>query len=70
MLDPAWMLLHMGHLTAEDEMRRVFATLHSDNHHPFGGPPTIQVGNAPHLLWWPQEDPIEILRIRPQPIVL
>jgi cytosine deaminase len=66
LLDAAYMLVHVGHLTSETEMRRVFSTLHSVNHAPFGTAPTIEVGQrAP--IHWDVDDPIEVLRLRPRP---
>lgn len=70
MIDAAYMLLHVAQLTGEDDMRKVFRTLHHDNHLPFGGPPSIEVGGPARLLWWAQEDPIDILRDRSVPLVL
>lgn len=69
MLDPAYMLVHVGHLTGLEPMRRVFETLHSANHAPFGGAPALAVGEPATMLWWPQADPVEILRLRPAPVV-
>jgi len=71
LLDPAYMLLHLGHLTSEAEMARIFHVLSGDNHLPFGGaPPLPAVGKPPHFLWWDQSEPIEILRLRPKPMVV
>lgn len=70
MIDAAYMLLHVAQLTGEDDMRRVFRTLHHDNHLPFGGPPAIEVGAPARLLWWAQADPIDILRDRSRPLVV
>jgi len=70
MIDAAYMLVHVAQLTGEEQMRRVFRTLHHDNHLPFGGPPRIEVGEAARLLWWDHEDPIDILRERSVPMVL
>ena len=69
MLDPAYMLIHVGQLTGEDDMRRVFRTLHTDNHRPWGGPPPIEEGAPARFLWWEEEDAIEIVRTRPRPRV-
>jgi cytosine/creatinine deaminase len=68
-LDAASMLIHVGHLTSEAEMIRVFETLHTANHLPFGGAPTLAEGSPARMLWWPIADPIEILRLRPNPTV-
>ncbi|MBW1880286.1 MAG: amidohydrolase family protein, partial [Deltaproteobacteria bacterium] len=70
MLDPAYMLIHLGPLTGEDDIRRVFHTLCGENHLPFGGPPTLAPGSVAQLLWWAQDDPIDILRDRPLPRVV
>lgn len=69
LLDAAYMLLHVGHLTGEAQMRRVFQTLHHDNHLPFGGPPELAVDQPDQLLWWPHSDAIDLLRERPRPRV-
>lgn len=70
LLDAAWMAVHLGHLTSEDAMCRVFRTLVHDNHLPFGGPPKIEEGAAAPVLWWPEKDPVEILRTRPRPTIV
>lgn len=69
LLDPAYMLIHAGHLTGEKEMLRAFQTLHRENHLPFGDAPTLQVGTPANLLWFPTANPIESLRRRPRPRV-
>jgi len=63
------MLVHAGHLTGEAEMTRVFATLHRENHHPFGPPPVIAAGEPATFLWFAASDPIEALRTRQPPRV-
>lgn len=70
LVDAAYMLVHVGHLTGEAEMRRVFRTLHDENHRPFGGRPGLDEGAPARLVWWPSEDPIAVVRDRPRPIVL
>ena len=70
MLDPAYMLLHLGQLTSEEAMRRIFFTLCGDNHACFGGAPVLEEGAPAQLLWWEEVDPVEILRVRPRPLVL
>ncbi len=70
MIDAAYMLIHVAQLTGEDQMRRVFRTLHQENHLPFGGAPSIEVGGPARFLWWAQEDPIDVLRDRSVPMVL
>ena len=69
LMDAAYMLVHYAHLTSEDELRRVVTTLSTDNHLPFGPVPELTVGAPANLLWWPQEDLIDILRLRPIPKV-
>ncbi len=70
LMDAAYMLVHYAHLTGEAEMRKVFRALHDDNHMCFGGPPQISEGEVAQLLWWPSEDPIDLLRDRPRPRVI
>jgi cytosine deaminase len=70
MLDAAYMLLHVGQLTGEEQMRRLFRTLYTENHLPFGGPPRLAPGEPAQLLWWPHTDPIDLLRERPRPRVV
>ncbi|MAG55888.1 MAG: cytosine deaminase [Planctomycetes bacterium] len=70
LLDAASMAIHLGHLTSEDAMRRVFRTLHHENHLPFGTPPEIFAGESAPILWWDEPDEIEILRLRPRPRVI
>lgn len=70
MLDPAWMLVHLGHLTGVDQVKRAFRTLHHDNHRAWGGPDPIVEGGPARLLWWPAADGWEVLRDRPKPLVL
>lgn len=68
LLDAAYMLVHVGHLTGEAEMKRVVRTLHTENHLPFGSVPRVEVGAAA-LLHWPVPDEVELLRLRPRPTV-
>ena len=70
MLDPAYMLIHAGHLTSEADMRRAFATLHTANHQPFSTAPTIAEGEQATLLWFDAGSPIEALRRRQKPRVM
>lgn len=70
LLDAVWMLVHVGHLTGEDEMARALAALWDTNHVPFGGAPRIEAGARGPVLWWSERDPVEILRLRPTPEVL
>ena len=67
MLDPAYMLVHAGHLTGEAQMNRVFETLHRENHLPFGGVPAIETGSAADFLWFRDAHPIDALRTRSAP---
>lgn len=67
LVDAAHMLVHVGHLTGEDEIRRAFRTLYTENHLPFGGAPPIRMGEEADLLWWPVDDEIEVVRLRPRP---
>ena len=69
MLDPAYMLVHAGHLTGEAEMERVFETLHRENHLPFGTPPELVDGCEANFLWFEAANPIEALRTRSKPRV-
>ncbi len=69
LVDAASMLVHVGQLTAEDQMHRVFRTLHDDNHRCFGGAPRLAVGQPARFLWWEQDDPVEVIRLRPRPRV-
>ena len=69
MLDPAYMLIHAGHLTGESEMIRVFQTLHRENHLPFGQPPTLEPESWADFLWFSATDPIEAIRTRQPPRV-
>ncbi len=70
MLDPAWMLVHVGHLTSEADMIKVFETLHGANHGPWGGPDLLYEEGRARLLWWEDADPVEILRTRKGPAVV
>ncbi len=70
MIDPAYMLLHVAQLTSEREMNRVFHTLHRENHQPFGEVPPIMEGAWATFQWFPADDPIECLRLRPRARVL
>jgi cytosine deaminase len=69
LLDPAYMLVHAGHLTGEAQMVQAFTTLHQENHLPFGDVPTLAVGDEANLLWYAAADPIEALRTRDKPRV-
>ncbi|TVQ88836.1 MAG: cytosine deaminase [Deltaproteobacteria bacterium] len=69
LLDAAYVLIHLGHLTSHAAMRRVFRTLHGANHLPFGGAPVLTEGGPARLLWWPLADELAILRERPRPRV-
>lgn len=69
LLDAASMLVHVGQLTGEHEMRRVLRTLSQENHLPFGAAPQIAVGERATMLWYTAEDEIEALRTREKPRV-
>ena len=69
LVDAAHMLVHYAHLTGEDQMIRCLSTLWTDNHLPWGGPPALAVGEPAQVLWWRDEDPIEVLRLRSTPEV-
>lgn len=69
LMDAAYMLVHLGHLTSESQLRRAVETLWTENHLPFGEIPTLKVGTPADFLWWPESDPIELLRLRPRPRV-
>jgi hypothetical protein len=64
------MLVHVGQLTSEEEMERVLCALWGDNHVPFGGAPRLAEGSEATLLWWPETDAAELLRVKPRPVVL
>lgn len=70
MVDAAHMLLHYAHLTSEAGMHRCFRALIVANHAPFGGPPPIVEGAVGPVLWWAQDDPVEVLRLRALPTAL
>ena len=64
LLDAAYMLVHAGHLTGEQQMFRVFRALGEDNHGPWSRAPQ-------GMLHWPSHhDPIEVLRTRSRPVLL
>ncbi|MEQ1503600.1 MAG: amidohydrolase family protein [Myxococcota bacterium] len=69
LMDAAYMLIHVGQLTGEDEMRRVVGALFGENHRPFGGPPALGIGAGP-VLWWPHDDAIDLVRERPRPTLI
>ena len=69
LMDAAYMLVHYAHLTSEADMKRIVTTLSSENHLPFGTVPNLDVGAPANVLWWSQEDLIDILRLRPTPKV-
>jgi cytosine deaminase len=69
MLDPAYMAIHLGHLTSETHMHRALQALVEDNHVPFGQPPVIAEGAPADLLFFDASDPIELFRKRPLPRV-
>ncbi|MBM4369080.1 MAG: amidohydrolase family protein [Deltaproteobacteria bacterium] len=66
LLDAAYMLVHVGHLTSEADMKRAVRTLHAENHDCFGSRPEIAPG-ARGMLWWNAADEVELLRTRGKP---
>ena len=66
MLDPAYMLIHAGHLTGESEMIRVFQTLHRENHLPFGQPPTLEPESWADFLWFSATIPRKTRTVHPR----
>lgn len=68
LLDAAYMLVHVGHLTGDAEMKRVVRTLYTENHLAWGIVPTVSVG-ANCVVHWPVSDEVELLRLRPAPTV-
>jgi cytosine deaminase len=69
LVDAAYMLVHVAHLTGEADLVRAFRTLHAENHQPFGGAPRLDVGERAQVVWWPVDDEIAALRERPRPRV-
>ncbi|MBM4391576.1 MAG: amidohydrolase family protein [Deltaproteobacteria bacterium] len=69
LLDAAYMLVHVGQLTSETDMKRVVRTLHTENHDAFGPRPEIAPG-ARAMLWWDAADEVELLRTRGKPRLL
>ncbi|MDP6931689.1 MAG: amidohydrolase family protein [Myxococcota bacterium] len=70
MLDPAWLLVHFAHLTGEEQIQRIFQTLHHENHLPFGGAAPLHTGAPARFLWFEHADPIEVIRHREPPRVV
>ena len=70
LVDAAYMLVHAGHLTGEAQMIAVFDALSRANHLPFGGAPAMEVGAEATFLVYPADDPIEVLRLRPRPLLV
>ncbi len=69
LIDAAYMLVHVGHLTSEADMKRVVRTLHTENHDCFGSRPQLVEG-ARAMLWWNAADEVELLRTRGKPRVM
>lgn len=69
LLDAASMLVHVGQLTSEIEMKRVVRTLWRENHTAFGDAPKLSVGQPATFVWWNVPDEIELIRLRPRPRV-
>ncbi len=70
LVEAAWMLVHYAHLTSEEQLVRAFSTLSSDNHRCFGSLPSLEPGQPADLLYFDARDPAEVLRLRPEPLVL
>jgi cytosine deaminase len=68
LLDAAYMLVHVGQLTGEAQMKRAVRTLYTENHDCFGSRPEIAVG-ARAMLWWDAVDEVDLLALRPRPVV-
>ncbi|HNC94970.1 MAG TPA: amidohydrolase family protein [Myxococcota bacterium] len=69
LLDAAWLAVHLGHLTSEVQLQNTARCLWRENHLPFGDAPRIAVGEVADFCWWPVEDEVELLRLRPAPRV-
>ena len=69
MLDPAYMAIHLGHLTSETQIHLTLGSLTRDNHLPFGDIPRIEPGEQANLLWFDATDPVDLFRARPLPLV-
>ncbi len=69
LVDPAYMLVHAGHLTGHAERERVFEILGCHNPRPFGAAPRIAAGEPADFCWYAADDAIEVLRLRPTPRV-
>lgn len=69
LVDAAHMLVHVAHLTGTAEMERVFTTLHTANHIPFGAVPRIEEGAVATFVWHDAPDPVDVLRLRRTPRV-
>jgi len=70
LLDAAYVLVHYAHLTAREQLERCFTALSDENHRPFGSRPSIQVGAATDFLFFDARDPVEVLRLRPKPLIV
>ena len=69
LLDAAWLAVHLGHLTSEIQLQNTARCLWRENHLPFGDPPRIGQGEVADFCWWPVEEEVELLRLRPAPRV-
>lgn len=67
MLQAAWMALHLGHMSGQDEMRKIFQMVTENGHRIFRpeAPRTLAVGEPADLVVWDARDPIEALRLLP-----
>jgi cytosine deaminase len=63
LLDAAYMLVHVGQLTSEDDMGRAVRALWTENARPWSEAPLAEGGVA-RLLWWQEADLVEVLRTR------
>lgn len=70
MMDAAYMAVHLGQLTSEDQMERAFTTLWRENHLPFGGAPPFHVGAPVSACWWRHEDAVDLFTWREAPVLL
>lgn len=67
LLRAAWMALHVGHMTGQEEMARVFqmATAHGHAVMRPGAPRELAVGQPADLVVWDATSPVECLRLLP-----
>ncbi len=70
LLDAAYVLVHYAHLSSREQMVRAFGALSHENHAPFGSVPRLEVGAPAEFLFFPARDPLEVLRLRPLPVII